>query len=561
MNNITGAMPKIFGMFGVKTNDLLAGLLVVLVSILVYANSLGNGFVWDDTNVIVTNPALQGSPVALFSSIDTTRDYELLPYYRPLAMLTFLLEERVHGLIPWPMHFINVLLHAANAFLVFLLARTVLADTRGALLAGLLFAVHPINTEAVDFISTRNTILACFFILTAYLMHRRSIMQKNSIGAFAAAVFLLAGFFSKESALVALPFIIALEVPSLRDRVSGSRSRAALRLLPYAVAVSCYLVMRWLTLSRLGIQTGMVPGFGSQQLQSMYKFPDLWTRLADNLYSIPRYLLSLIGPIALSPRYVIPENLRPLALPLVSAWICISAIVGWLLTKGRSRATLFGLLWFAAFYLPVSGIALFPSSPMADRYLYVPAIGLWFVAADQATRFFPSGARVRRYGVVAVTTVLLVLSVLTIRRNLDWKNDVTLFVRLVEQYPDNAFGHAGLGEAYFMRNRQDAGELKLAEQEFEKSLALNPLIQGVHTKMGYIRLARGDSEGAVQSYTLALGIHPSDKEARLNRGIALENIGRQKEALNDFKLFLATPGYELADARPYAEGRIRELSK
>jgi tetratricopeptide (TPR) repeat protein len=219
------------------------------------------------------------------------------------------------------------------------------------------------------------------------------------------------------------------------------------------------------------------------------------------------------------------------------------------------------LLWLAAFYLPVSGIVIFPSSPMADRYLYVPAIGLWIVAADQAIRFFSSSAAARRYAVIAVTLLLLVLAVLTIRRNMDWKSDVTLFARLVEQYPDNAFGHAGLGEAYFMRNRQDEGELKLAEQEFAKSLAQNPLIPGVHTKIGYIRLARGDSEGAVHYYTIALGLHPSDKEARLNRGIALENLGRQKDAINDFKHFLAISGNELADARPYAESRIRELSR
>lgn len=538
-----------------------AGLFIIVVSLLVYANSLGNGFVWDDTNVIVTNPALRGSPFALFSGIDSSRDYELLPYYRPLTILTFLFEERAHGLMPFPMHLVNVLLHAANAFLVYLLAREVLSGAGTALLAGLLFAVHPVNTEVVGFITARNTALSGFFILSAYLLHRRSIRRERISLAIAGAVLFLAGLFSKETTMMVLPFVVALELSSLRAASSGSKTRAVLRLLPYAAAALCYLVMRWMTLSKLGMQTGLLPGFGLQALQGIYKIPDLWTRLADNIYIIPRYLLTMIWPVSLSPRYAIPVDYKLLVLPLAAAWICIAAILGWLLTRGRSRTTVFGIFWLAAFWLPVSGIVMFPSAPMADRYMYVPAIGLWLVAADQAGRLLISGAAIRKYGIVSALLVLLVLSGLTIRRNLDWKSDVTLFARFVEQYPDDAYSHAGLGNAYFGERDRGSRYLELAESEYEKALASNPTLPGVHSNLGYIRLARGDSEGAVRYYTIALGIRPSDKEARLNRGIALENLGRRKEALGDFKLFLAMPGYELADARPYAEARIRELSK
>lgn len=533
------------------------GLLVVFVALLVYANSLGNGFVWDDTNVIVHNPVLRGSSLSIFSSIDTTRDYELLPYYRPMTMLTYLIEERLHGLIPFPMHLINVLLHAANAFLVYRLAGYFIENNYTVLIAGLLFAVHPVNTESVNFISGgRNTMLACFFVLVAYHLHRRSIIRESIPSALAGAAFFLSGLFSKEAALVVLPFIILQEITLSHGNVSG---RAA-RLIPYAIAAACYIVMRWLTLSNLGIQTSILPGFGAEKLLGMYKIPDIWTRLMGNVYIIPRYLLTIIWPTALNPRYVIPDSLQLVAMPLVISWICIIAIAGWLLTMGRSRATLFGLFWLIAFWLPVSGIAIFPSSEMAERYLYISAIGIWIIVAEKAGRFVVQRAA-RKYVIIAVTAVLLVSGGLTVRRNMDWKSDISLFTRFVEQYPDNVYSHAGLGDAYFNERNRDSQYLGLAEPEYKKAIALNPLIPGVYTNMGYILHARGDNEGALYYYTMALGVYPLDKEARLNRGITLENLGRVGEAVADFKIFLTIPGYELSEARPYAESRVRELSR
>ncbi len=86
------------GKYGNERSNLLVGLVVAVVALLVYANSLGNGFVWDDDVVIVANPALKGTALSLFSGIDVGRTAELTPYYRPLSLLTFLIEERLHGL-------------------------------------------------------------------------------------------------------------------------------------------------------------------------------------------------------------------------------------------------------------------------------------------------------------------------------------------------------------------------------------------------------------------------------------------------------------------------------
>jgi protein O-mannosyl-transferase len=124
-----------------KKRDITFSLLVVFAAFALYANSLGNGFVWDDDIVIIANSTQRNSALALFRGIDAGRDTDLTPYYRPLTLLTFLIEDRLHGLNPFLMHFLNVLLHAANAFLVYRLARSLLNDNYAALLAGMLFAV------------------------------------------------------------------------------------------------------------------------------------------------------------------------------------------------------------------------------------------------------------------------------------------------------------------------------------------------------------------------------------------------------------------------------------
>lgn len=526
-----------------KRNELLVGLAVAMVAFLVYANSLGNGFVWDDDVVIVANAALKGNALSLFSGIDVARATELNPYYRPLALLTFLLEERLHGLTPFLVRLFNVLLHAVNAFLVYRLAKSLIKNRSAALLTGLIFAVHPLQAEGVDFnAGGRNTMLAAFFILTSYLVHERSSRQEKTAGACAGAALFFAGLLSKETTLAIMPFIATLEITPLCGADAVRRRRAIVRLIPYAVCMAFYLVLRNNALSGAGIRMEILPGLG--------------TRLLENLYIIPRYLLTVLCPTTLSSKYSIPDDLHLLALPLFVAWLCVIGSLVWLFTRGRSRATLFGLAWFTAFWLPVSGVFPIPSAPLADRYLYVPAIGLWLLVADQAVRLQPSRDVARRWGVLAAAVVLMTLAALTARRNRDWRSDVALFTRLVEQYPEQAFGHHNLGCAYMDKMKN----IDLAEREFERALAIDPVFPRLRTQLGYVRLQRGDFEGALRHYAEAVKLNPADAEAHLNSGIALEKLGHYDEAIVEYRLFLATPGNELAGARPGAEQKVLGLS-
>lgn len=546
-------------MFIDERRELLTGLFIALAAFLIYFNSLWNGFVADDSSVILNNPALKGPAQFLLYINDTTTPSQPLPFYRPFTYLSFLIEERIHGFMPMPMHFVNVSLHAVNAYLVFRLSKTFFNDLISPTLAGFLFAVHPLHSEAVNFIAGgRNTLLACLFSLLSYLIHRRSLLRGSYVLTIVAALLFMAGLFSKEIAIMTFLFIVALEIAHRSNEHSENRRTFCLRLLPYILATLCYLTFRWMTLSRLKLQSGFIPGSVTDMMQELHVVPNLVERITNNFFIIPKYLAMVLWPTTLSSRYALPDDFNVYALPLGVCWIAIISAVVIIISRIKSKASLFGLAWLICFWLPVSGVVFFSGIQLADRYLYVPAIGLWIIVADQSAVLFHSKPVLRRYLVTLTCIFLSLLCVITVRRNIDWKSNITLYKRLVEQYPDNSYGHASLGEAYL--RRKFPGDSVLAEKEFETALSLNPDIQTVQSFLGDILLDRGDSEGALKYYSEALAMNPLNKTARVNRGIAYERLGQSREALADYKYFLRMPfDSSIPGAREYAQQRVGEL--
>lgn len=527
-----------------QRSDLMLGVAVALIAFFAYSNSLANQFVWDDAVVIVSNSDTKGNPVALFFGIDRGRLTDVTPYYRPLTMFSFLVEDRLHGLTPHLVRLCNVLLHSACALLVYRFVRSFKISMTGALLAGLLFAVHPLHSEAVNFnAGGRNTMLATFFALASLLVQRWSVRRSSFGGACAGAMLFLAGLFSKETGLAILPFIAIGESANLRSAEPGASHRALVRLVPYAASLSLYLTMRTAAMSHAGVSVDVIPGLAA--------------RLLDNIYIIPRYLLNIAWPVHLSSKYFIPDDLHLYALHLVGAWLCIIAILWWLLVLDCNRNSLFGLAWIVACWLPVSGIAPIPSAPLADRYLYMPAVGVWLIVADQADRWLFTRGKVRRVGMAAAAVLLAALAVVTFRQTMIWRNDVTLFTRLVEQHPDKAYAHHNLGCAYLDKEKN----LDLAQRSFEKALLLDPTFPRLRTQLGYICLLRGDLAGALQHYDYAVYLNPLDAEALLNRGEVLERLGRYADAMDSYRRFLALSINELPQARTGVTMRLKMLER
>jgi hypothetical protein len=454
-----------------------------------------------------------------------------------------MLDWRLHGFSAPFVRLINMSLHAATAFLVYRLAMSLNIDKIAAIFAGLLFAVHPLHTEAVDFYSARNTLLATFFVVASFLMHQRSHTKNSFVGALGGASLFLFGLFSKELAIAILPFIAAIEFYNVRGENRYPLQKVFVRLLPYVTCLIFYLALRNNALSRAGASIDILHG--------------LATRLLDNVYIIPRYLLNVVWPQYLSCRYFLPDDFNLYVLPLVLAWICIGGMLWWFFTGGRSRVTLFGLAWLIAFWLPMSGIFPIPSAQFADRYLHTPAIGLWLIIADQFRKVILSRAKMRRWGIGGAALILIALALVTVKRNQIWRSDITLFTNITAMYPDQALGYDNLGCAYL----DTENNIDLAEKMFERVFTLNPNFPRIRTQMGYVRLLRGDLQGALEHYNQAIYQNSLDAEALLNRGVVLERLGRYPEAVDSYHRFLATPGNELPEARLAIPSKVDELTK
>ncbi len=182
-------------------------LFLALLTLAVYGNSLVNGFVWDDEFIIVNDPAVRdlSGAATLMLSPDVVK-----PYYRPLNRASYLLDYQLFGMRPAGFHAVNVLIHLLNVLLLFLLGLRFFRTAAPAVLAAALFAVHPINAEAVNFLSARNTLLSLFFVLSSILVFHEGLMR-GSWGRLVLSGFLwFLGLLSKEPAALAIVVMAAM---------------------------------------------------------------------------------------------------------------------------------------------------------------------------------------------------------------------------------------------------------------------------------------------------------------------------------------------------------------
>jgi len=201
------------------------------------------------------------------------------------------------------------------------------------------------------------------------------------------------------------------------------------------------------------------------------------------------------------------------------------------------------------FWLPVSGIVPIPSGPIADRYLYLPLIGLSMAAAALFQRH-RSPWLVRGGG-----AILVLLAILSLSQSLIWRTDETLFSRVVALFPDQAYGYHNLGCYYLDR----AKDLDRAERMFDEALRRDPLFPRLQTQKGYVRFMRGDLPGALAHYEEALRQNPFDGEALVKSGEVFELRGELSQALMRYQRFLSLAVSEIPWARPVIEERVRSL--
>ena len=511
---------------------------ILCASIATYANTAANGFVWDDNDIIVNNPQNRdlASIPALFASVDRTQTGHHAAYYRPLTRLTYVLDRQAFGDGAAGYHLVNVALQALAALALYALVAAWFGDPTAGFIASLLLAVHPVNSEAVDFLSTRNTVLAALFVLASLTAYRRWRVRGGAALLAASSAAFLAGLLSKETAVMLLVLLPVLE----RIAPAGSGSEAPRwRFAPFAGALLAYLLLRWNALSGL-VGTGLEPD----------RLP---ARLAANLYMVPRYLGLVLWPRGLSALHGVPADWAARWPVLLLAWGGIGASV-FLVVRLRSPLATFGLLWFALCLLPTCGIVPIPSAQMAERYLYLPAIGLWMVAGALGSRAWALFPRWRLALAAALAAVVALLAAATVVRNRVWKEPVAFYSAMSEASPDLPLGPYSLGLAH-----QLAGNMPAARAAWTRAASIDPGYYDVAAKLGLAEAQAGDWAAAERWLLEALRANPGDAAAAFNLAAVEDREGKAPEAATHYQLFLELQGSGSSPAARKAQARIEAL--
>ena len=486
---------------------------IAALALACYANTLGNGFVFDDSAYLASD-AVRGLALGeLFGA-----SWMGLELYRPLTLLSLGFDFQLFGEAPWGYHLTNVLLHTVNSLLLYALARDLLGEDRAALWAALLYASHPLQTEVVAWISARGDLLASLLSLSALLAHRRQRVL---------AYLLYAGAcLSKETAMI-LP--IALFLADSRKGVAAWSKRHW----GYGVALLGVLALRWLALT--DAPAGPV---STNFLADL----DLWQRLGTAVAILPRYLLLIVAPLYLSADYSyasIPPVASPWDLWFVAGLACVAALVA-LYWVARSRFLIFTSAFFAACLLPVANLLFLAPSGMAERYLHlamIPVALTWGWAGQCWLRRSPGQ---RRLIWAMVLCVVVLGGVRTIVRNRDWHSDARLFAAVLEHYPDNARAHDNLAFTYYQQ-----GQYARAFHHYQRAVAIQPTRLRAHFNLGILHSAARRYEEAIASFKAALALNPTRVETHFNLGLTYQKAGRYEEAIKYYGTVLRLAPHHL----------------
>ena len=495
----------------------LAAALAVLV-VFAYRGVLDNGFVdFDDDQYVTLNPALRGglTPAALRWAFTTG----YAANWHPLTWLSHLLDVELYGLAPRGHHLTSLLLHVAGTLALFLLLRSLTRQALPSALAAALFGLHPLHVESVAWVAERKDVLSTllgFCAIAAYASWAR----RPSAARYGLLLVLYALGLMAKPMLVTLPFaLVLLDVWPLRRLELEGPALAFARQLGRRLAEKSPL---FALAAASSVVTFLVQRAGGAMRPSAV-YP-LGVRVQNAVVACAEYLRDLAWPARLAVFYPHPGASIPIRhVVLALALLAGVSAAAWRLRR-RLPAVLVGWLWFLGTLVPVSGLVQVGWQGRADRYTYLPSVGL-FVAVAWAGAHLAT-TRARRAGAAALAAgVLLCLTSLTRAQVARWHDSETLFRHALAVTRENFLAHNNLGHYY---NNQDRPLEALAQ--LEAAIQIRPGYGEAYTNLGRSQFLLGRLDEAWSSFQKALSFQPEDPVTLNNLGFTRLRQGDLAEA-------------------------------
>jgi tetratricopeptide (TPR) repeat protein len=489
-------------------------IVVAVLSFLVFAGTIANDFVWDDPLLIdhVKKAVSEEGIVELFTTSFHVKTAQSARYYRPVMRASLIGDLYLGGGAPWFSHLTNVLIHCFNAVLVLLLFRQILGNNSGAFAGSLLFAVHPVHTEAVAAVFSRMDLLALLLLLPAALNWTKpedSHYSRISPVRYLAPLSYFLACLTKETSFMLLPVLLVWVVLEWK-RPAKSKVVSFIWL---TIAAFTALIIRMAVFAREA-GAGSIPGVRAGAM-----LPDI-----DPLRILKILVVNM--RLAITP---FPDRSYWSGWDLTLTWttvltaVCFLLFLGWAFRRSPGF-TVKGLIWWAVFTLPVVGIFHLGQVVAAERYAYIPSVGFCLMAGGIVASMSEKILS-RSVWKVLVASGLTALACWSVYHSVLWKNEIVLYGHVLKNNPSYANIHVNFGAALVREGRYQE-----ALESYEKAELLVPGWAMVSFNRGNLLYKTGNYEKALEDFNSVLRIDPGDWEAALNKGNVLTALDRTEEA-------------------------------
>jgi protein O-mannosyl-transferase len=504
----------------------LLGLVLLISTIGAYWYLLRCDFVFfDDPSYITENPQVRmglnrGSLTWALTTFHSSN-------WHPLTWLSHMLDCDLYGLNPAGHHLTNLIFHVGNTLLLFLFLHEATGASWRSFFVAALFSIHPLHVESVAWVSERKDVLSTFFWMLTLLAYVRYARQPG-IWRYAGVFFFFTLGLLAKPMLVTLPFVLLLldywpiERTNPRSPLGGGRqwrewSRLFLEKAPLFLLSTASSALTYLAQS----EGGAVVSLGGLSFG---------VRVANGLVAYVLYLISMLWPANLSAFYPHPGMSLEPWLVMVSAVLLIGLSGTAMQQASRRPYFLVGWLWYLGTLVPVIGLIQVGDQAMADRYTYIPLIGLFIAMVWGLTAVFES-CKVRRIFVVSlVCTVFLALIVGTHLQLRHWQTTTSLFEHSIRVTKNSYLAHFILSQV-----KEVKGNLDEARFHYNKAVEINPaFVAKMHNRTGYYLAEQGQLDVAMSEFEKATQIFPDYANAHNNLGVVLAKKGHYDKALAHF---------------------------
>jgi len=503
----------------------------------VFGQTLWHGFVNYDDDSNVSNNAMVAKGLTL-PGIVWSFTHAQAAFWSPLTTLSHMLDCQLYGLNAGGHHLTNVLLHGASVILLFLVLRRMTGCFWRAAFVAAVFAIHPLRVESVAWVSERKDVLSgLFFMLTLWAYWRftkKSDVRSSGFSAsgyyWLALVFFALGLMSK-SMLVTLPFVLLLLdywplerfVPGAlnpdKDGVGNFWSSFWPLLrekIPFGVLAAASCAVTFIAQENSGAVVGL-------------EKISLPLRLANGMVAYLTYITQMLWPKNLSVFY--PHLARLPAEETAAAGLLLLIVTLVAASFGRRRTYLLvGWLWFLGMLVPVIGIVQVRFQAHADRYTYLPQIGLYLMITWEVGDWVVSHPRWRRLAGMAALMLVGTLAVCAWRQTAYWHDDKLLWNHAVACTKGNAFAHYHLGNDYMSQ-----GQLEEAAAHFQKAIEIVPEYVEARHNLAVVLASQGQVAAAIDQYEQVLQLSPGHDQALNNLGTLLAKEGLTDKAAEHFR--------------------------